>query len=296
MPDSPRAPVPSPQLDRAAIERVLARAAELQMAGGTTSGEGGGLSESDVLDVARQAGLSVEHVRHALAEERVRTALAPVGGIDEHGLAVRLAGPGRIGAARVIAGTPGEAMARITRLLEREECMRSVRQLPDRGSWEPRRDLIGNLDRAFRRGGGTPALRTVASLVAVVLPVEEGRVLVRFEADLSASRRQRLAVGGVTAASGALAGASLLTMGVVADALMAVVAPLAALPLLAGGGTAWALARGHRARLARTHEALEQLLDRVEHAPPPSSAPGARARATPSLIQVVLDDVRRALD
>ena len=291
MSEPPLPPVPapsaSPPLDRPALERVLARAAELQMAGG--AGGERGLSEAEVLDVAREAGLSVEHVRHALAEERVRGALAPGAAGAEHGLAARLAGPGHVGVARVVAGTPEEAIARLARLLEREECMRPVRQLPDRASWEPRRDLLGNLDRALRRGGGTPALRAVAGLAAVALPVEPGRALLRLEADVSAGRRQRLVVGGVTAASGAVAGASLLAVGMVADAMLALVAPLAALPMLAGSGTAWALARGHRTTLARTHDALERLLDRVEHAP---GAPEPRPSGT---LRELLDGVRRSL-
>jgi hypothetical protein len=54
---------------------VLARAAELQAASAGSAADG--LSEADLLEVAREAGLSLEHVRHALVEERLRAPRAP---------------------------------------------------------------------------------------------------------------------------------------------------------------------------------------------------------------------------
>jgi hypothetical protein len=177
-------------------------------------------------------------------------------------------------------------LARLTQWLEREELMQQVRRLSDGGVWAPRRDVVGNLVRGLRRGG-TPGLRTLAALGAAVVPLDDGRALVRLEADVSSGRRQRLVVGGITAATGALAAGTLLSLGIVADALMTVLVPLSAFPALAGGGTAWALARGHRATVARTQVALERVLDQVEHgAPDPSPIA--------STLREVLDGVRRA--
>jgi len=66
MPDN--LPVPSARpLDRAALERVLGRAAELQ-AGGADAPET--LTEAQLLEIGREVGLSPEHLRQALAEER----------------------------------------------------------------------------------------------------------------------------------------------------------------------------------------------------------------------------------
>jgi Flp pilus assembly protein TadB len=93
----------------------------------------------------------------------------------------------------------------------------------------------------------------------------------------------------VTAAAGALAGGSILSVGVVANAVLAVVAPLAVVPVLAGGGVAWALARGHRTMVSRTQVALERVLDQVEH-----DAPAATAAPLASALREVLDGVRRA--
>jgi hypothetical protein len=287
MPDAPdRPPLPArAPLDPHAVERVLARAAALQASAPSAVD---GLSEAELVDVAREAGLSVEHVRRALAEERLRGALVPgAPATEERGLAVRMAGPGQATASRLIAGDAPTVLARLTRRLEHEECMALVRRMQDGGVWEPRRDLVGNLLRGLRGGASTPALRTVAALGAAVLPVDDTHTLVRLEADVSAGRRQRLLVGGVTAASGALAGGTILGIGVVAGALLPIVVPLAVVPALAGGGTAWALARGHRATVARAALALERVLDHLEHEPPaPPRAPTLRD---------VIDGVRRSL-
>src|SRR5688572_25216293 len=113
MPDEkPKPPVPAssrPALDRAAVERVLARAADLH-ATGADGGEGGALTESQVIEIAREAGLSPDHVRRAIAEERTRVALP-----EEAGLAARLAGPGSAAAARVVPGTAAQIGAALER-------------------------------------------------------------------------------------------------------------------------------------------------------------------------------------
>lgn len=264
-PDRSDLPVPRRTLDRSAVERVLARAAELQATGADASG--GTLSEAEIIDAAREAGLSVEHVRQALAEERTRVVLPA-----EQGLAARLAGPGRAAASRVVAGSPERAIAALVQWMEREECMRTTRRGPDRASWEPRRDFVGNLLRGLR--AGSPTLHRVGEVTATVAPVDGSRVLVHVEADASQGRRARLAIGGVTAATGVVAGGTVLGVGSVAHALVAVFVPLALVPMAAGAGVAWALARGHRTEVERTQRALEALLDRLEHDFPAPSSTG----------------------
>ncbi len=82
MPLPDRVSLPRP-LDRSALERVLGRAAELQA---QESGTGdGALSEQQLLEIGKEVGLSSQHVRQALAEERTRLAVPEessfVGGI-----------------------------------------------------------------------------------------------------------------------------------------------------------------------------------------------------------------------
>jgi hypothetical protein len=293
LPSVPADPSAPRSLDRAAVERVLARAAELQAA---QPGESGlALSEADLLEAAREAGLSPDAVRQALVEERLRgtgtgaaLARAAVAAPDDGTVAGRVAGPGVAAAARIVPGTPTAVLAALARVLERDECMTTVRRLADRAAWEPRRDLVGNLLRGLRTSGGTQALRAVAGVAAAVLPVDGERVLVRVEADLSARRRQRLAVGGVTAGTGAMAAGTVTAIGLATNVFVGVLVPIAIIPAVAGGAAAWALARGHRADVARAAAALEALLDRVEHpAPAPEPALGG--------LREMLDGVRRAL-
>ena len=102
---------PSRKLDRAALDRVLARAAELQSSS-IEGSETGGLSESEILELGKEAGMSVEHLRQAIAEERTRSA-AP----DDRGVAATIIGPATVRATRVVPGTPRELLESIDRLV-----------------------------------------------------------------------------------------------------------------------------------------------------------------------------------
>lgn len=290
------------------MERVLARAAELQAAAGDPQIEAG-LSDAELLDAAREAGLSTDHVRAALAEERLRAA-GPRAALErvpafrgaERDLATRLAGPEHPATQRAVAGTPAEAVEALGRWLEREEGMRLARRTADAGAvyaaWDRPTRLVGRVTRGLLNPG-TPGLRQAHGVRAVALPADAGRALLRLELDVGEARRQRLTAGGVAAAGGVLAGGGVLGAGVVAHALLAVIAPVAVLPVLAGGAAGWAIARGHRERVARGGAALEALLDRVEAelaATPGGAALGAgRAAERAAGLLDVIDGVRRAL-
>src|SRR5471032_1006067 len=83
----PRSNPPGTALTRASLERVLARAAQLQGSTGD-SDDAGAMTEAQIVELGKEVGLSTEAVRQALAEERSRT-LVP----DESGLLASLAGP-----------------------------------------------------------------------------------------------------------------------------------------------------------------------------------------------------------
>src|SRR5919112_5421611 len=103
MPDSSASNLPASRLDRASLERVLARAAELQSSTGDTVEE---FTEEQLLDLGREVGLSPQHLRQALAEERTRSTVPD----DERGMAASLFGPSRVRAGRTIPGKAPEVL------------------------------------------------------------------------------------------------------------------------------------------------------------------------------------------
>src|SRR5207247_10251603 len=92
-------------LDRQALERVLARAAELQ--GASALPESSDLiSESQLLDIGNEVGLSHARLNQALAEERTRINVT-----DESGRGATIAGAGSASATRTVNGTPRDRVA-----------------------------------------------------------------------------------------------------------------------------------------------------------------------------------------
>jgi len=258
MPDSP-APIPRTPLDRTAMERVLARAAELQARSGDAADA---MSDDQILDLGKEVGLSPQHLRQALAEERSGNGRA-VGGA--------LFGPGTVVAERTIRATAAEVFTALGTWMEKDELLQIKRQFPDRIVWEPRRDFEGNVRRMFNIGGRGYALTKATDVGATVVPVDEGRVLVRLDANLSAYRRNALVGVAASTTVGAAAG-------VIAVALhfALIVAPI---PVLALGGAGYLVARGvHSSALSRVQLTLEQLLDRLER--------GERAD-NPSLLKLI---------
>src|SRR5438105_10356799 len=129
-------------LDRGALERVLARAAELQAGSGEPEEV---LTEDQILDLGKEVGLSSQHLRQALAEERTRVALPP----DEGGLGAKLLGGARVGASRTVPGNAADILEAIDQWMQRQECLQVKRQFADRIVWEARRDLVGTVRRAL---------------------------------------------------------------------------------------------------------------------------------------------------
>jgi hypothetical protein len=254
MPDesssSPPAPVPAPRLDRGALERVLARAAELQGASGETPEE---FTEDQLLDLGREVGLSPQHLRQALAEERTRSIVPD----DERGLAASLFGPSRVRAQRSVAGKPGDVLATIDAWMQRQELMIVKRHLGDRIVWEPRRDFLVGLKRTFRVGGRDYALSRAFEVSATVIAIDETRVHVGLDADFRVQRAHSTQQAlGSTILGAAVTGALF---------MIGVTAIIAATPVVIVPAIVMAGARGwQRQIVTRAQLALEQLLDRLE--------------------------------
>ncbi|HEY0972116.1 MAG TPA: hypothetical protein VGE02_14205 [Gemmatimonadales bacterium] len=222
------------------------------------------LSEEQIIELGQEVGLSPAVLRQALAEERSRV-VAPA----EEGLAGRLFGPREAAASRTVRGTPERVLATLDVWMQRDECLKVRRRFADRLTWEPRRDLWGSLRRGLNLGGRSYELARATEVGATVIPVDEGRVLVRMDADLAPSRRALLQVGGATAATGVATGGTLAVLAATVAAPgvigIAAVAAAAALPSLAGLGGGWALVRQHQGVVGRVQLGLEQILDRLEH-------------------------------
>src|SRR4051812_37631893 len=150
-----------PRLDRASLERVLARAAELQgTAADTESSEQ--FTEEQLIELGKEVGLSPQNLRQALAEERTRSA-APD---DERGLAASMFGPGRITAARTVPGKASEVLEAIDIWMQRQETLIVKRHHPDRIVWEPSREFGVAIKRAFKPGGRDFALANAFEVAA----------------------------------------------------------------------------------------------------------------------------------
>jgi len=264
MPSDPPAPADSPggsliPLDRAALERVFARAAELQAHLPDAPEQ---LTEKQLLDLGNEVGIPAEHLRQALAEERTRVVLP-----EETGVVGSWFGSTMTVASRVVSGTPSEVLALIDSWMQRQELLRVRRRIGERLTWEARRDFMGSMQASLNLGGRPYALTPASEVGATVVAVDASRVLVRLDADFAPSRRRNVVWAGVTSGMGITSGA-----GVVALASLS--AEPGALVIGAIVGSVWTamaglgaagIARAQRRKVARGQLALEQILDRLEH-------------------------------
>jgi hypothetical protein len=185
-----------PPLDRQALERVLARAAELQ--GASAMPDSGDLiSEAQLLEIGNEVGLAPAVLNQALAEERTRINVP-----EERGLVAQIAGAGFATATRTVPGSSREILAKIDAWMQREECLQVQRRFADRVTWEPQRGLFGKLRRTVNVSGRGFYLMDAGQVSATVLPVDSSRVVVRLDADINASRARRVGAGGFVGAMG----------------------------------------------------------------------------------------------
>src|SRR5881396_1291751 len=113
-----------PTLPRGALERVLARAAELQGSGGEDNEPADVLTDEQIVELGREVGLSSDAIRQALAEERARVTLADA---PDSPIAKTLFGASSVAAQRVVPGSPERVLATLNGWMQREEWLRVVR-------------------------------------------------------------------------------------------------------------------------------------------------------------------------
>lgn len=260
MPDE-KSSVPVPlqtTLDRAALERVLARAAALQV---HTADPAEDMTEAQIVDLGSEVGISSEHVRQALAEERTRVAVP-----EEQGTVAAWYGPSYATASRVVRGTPASVLAMLDQWMQREEVLQVKRRYVDRVTWEARRDLIGSIKRGFNTSGRGYALSAASEVGATAVAIDESRTLVRVNADVSEARRRRVGASAGVAGLGLTSAAGVVGLtAFLPEASLLIGSVVGAVWTTLGGVAAAAIARTQRRKIASVQLALEQVLDRLEH-------------------------------
>ena len=271
---------PAGRIDRAALERIIQRAAELQTAERDIAEH---LSPAEVLALGQDVGIPDRYLRQAMLEEQTRLPDQAQTGFWD-----RLAGPALVGTGRVIRGDPTVIERTLLRYMEQHELLVVQRQQPGRISWEP----LGGIPAAIRRstaalGPGTrPFMLSKVELVTATLtPLEPGYCHVALHASVRQLRGTYL--GGAAAAVTAGVGAT------VALVVLSALLPVAVLPLPLGLGLGYAAIRRFRPVGPRALLGLERALDSLEGGAV-RPAPHVADR-TPGLVEVIVGEVRRAL-
>ena len=240
-------------LSRAALERVLARAAQLQAASGEDD-ESGAMTEEQLVELGKEVGLSGELLRQALAEERSRTLLPA-----ESGWLASFTGVSAVTAARTVPGTPAAVLGAIDTWMQRSEALQVKRRFADQLVWEARRDIFSVIRRTIPIWGRGFELIPANDVSAIVAAVGPNRAHARIVADFSVARSRRATSGAALAFAMLLITAPLIAIGV-SPVLAAIPSALAALLAL------FITRRQYRQLVSRAQVALEQALDRIEFA------------------------------
>ena len=248
-------------LTPADVAAVLRRAAELDASDAASRG----LPEVVPAAVVEEAGVEAGISRHAVQRALAELAVAPAAGaIEVHASGV----PDRIEVLRDVAGPARDVNGRIERYLRRQIFVRQ--RIYENGSrWAPRKGVFATL----RRWIGTRSRHELRPVGAVDVRVaddpsgDDGRVLVRIDADLGLLRRRQ--VGGAALGTTLVAAGSGWLVALNGPELLLVVVPL-------GGGAIAGSIMGARvlARRAvtRIETALHGMIDRIEHGPRDSRA------------------------
>ena len=267
------------RIDRAALERIIQRAAELQTA---EREMGDSLTSDELMALGKEVGIPGQYLQQALLEERTR-----LGKIAAAGLFERVTGPADIGAQRLVRGDADDVEEALLGWMEQNELLCVQRQQTGRITWEP----IGGIQAAFRRstaalGGKRPfMLSRAATVSATVVALEPGFTHVALSADLRKVRGEYVGAGAVLAGAGIAGTATLIALG----ALL----PLALIPLPVALGVGYGVFRRFAPAVARIQLGLERALDFLEQG---GGAPHHQLPDRNSgILGLLADEVRKAL-
>lgn len=265
------------QLSSEEVERVLARAIELQSAHADAEPEA--FDAFALQAVAAELGIDQEHLRTALVEELVRLETEAPDWLD------RVVAPDRIVSYATLAGDRATIRQRLDAWLSEHEGLRRQAETPTGAAWDADRRMLTKVRMKLRGAAGDGSLRTARAVRDSVRPLMNERTLVTVEADTSNLRR--LAVGLLVA--GAAAGAGVAGVAGVVDpggiGPEAVAAGVGTFGVLAGG--VWI---GVRMWADRIRRGLERTLHGIT-----APTEGRRSAGLMDLVDQVVnvvDDVR----
>lgn len=271
--------VPAPtRIDRAALERIIKRAAELQTAEREI---GDSLTSDEMISLGREVGIPVRYLQQALLEERARPS-----GASPPGILDRVAGIGEVTAQRVVSLEAELVEQRLLSWMERNELFCVQRHQSGRITWEP----LSGFQAAIRRSaaalgaGKRPfMLSRAATVTAAILPLESGFSHVTLVADTRKVRNEYLASGTALAGAGAAGTATLVALGAFL--------PVALVPLPIALGIGYTVARRYQPAADRIRLGLERALDDLESGRGRVLQAGERA----GIVGLLADELRRAL-
>src|SRR5204863_9101857 len=191
--------MPGELISRAALERIIQRAAELQAA---EHDIGEGLTKDELLALGQDVGIPARYLQQALLEERTRSVVE-----QGRGALAWLAGPSRLSAARVAPGDRAAILKALGAWMEDEELLQVKRRHADRTSWEPKVGAFASIQRALGTKGKTYALARAAEVAGQVTPLQPGLCHVQLVANVANLRKVPLRGSGAPPAPAGAAAA-----------------------------------------------------------------------------------------
>jgi hypothetical protein len=266
------------RIDRAALERIIQRAAELQTADRDIGEE---LTPEQVLALGSEVGIPGRYLQQALVEERTRLATpAPAGPWES-------AWPGQVAAQRAVRGTVAGVELALNEWMEEKEMLCVQRRQPGRIVWEPLGGMAAAVRRstaAFRRGAAAMMLARAETVSATIIALEAGWCHVALSAETRRARTEY--VGG----GAALAGAGVASAGIMV--VLGALVPVALIPIPVALGLGYGVARRYRSAVARIQLGLERALDQLEQGGPHEDRLPPR---TQGLLGMLADELRRSM-
>jgi hypothetical protein len=274
------ADLPDQRIDRAALERIMQRAAELQ-AGEADVGDG--LTPDEVVALGKEVGIPGRYLQQAMLEQATEIVAPATAGVLGHAV-----GPSEVSAYRVVLGDPEDAARALIDWFDKNELLVVQRQTTGRVSFEP----LSGMQAALRRGGAVLGsskpkfMLARANLVtATFAKLESGYCHVTLTASLREARTAYIA--------GAVAGGSTGAAAAIVFALMSPFWVVAIPPLLVGGALGWFVLRRFRPVAERAALGLERALDYLErggikpaHLIPPRGG---------GLLETIAGEIRKAI-